>query len=67
MSLVALFVFQLAKLHIFKEKHNKMTSFFAGVVEDYEDIASFEVNDNGTMMKNTAKISELSKLPMLVR
>lgn len=44
-----------------------MTSFFAGVVEDYEDIASFEVNDNGTMMKNTAKISELSKLPMLVR
>ena len=28
MSLVALFVFQLAKLHIFKEKHNKMISFF---------------------------------------
>ena len=29
MSLVALFVFQLAKLHIFKEKHNKMIIFFA--------------------------------------
>ena len=58
MSLVALFVFQLAKLHIFGEIHNKMIYFFCGVndnspinevIEVKEVIASLEVRDNGLM------------------
>ena len=49
MSLVALFVFQLAKLHIFGEIHNKMIIFFCGVNEVNEVIASLEVRDNSIL------------------